>query len=142
MYQEHVSSFFFSLQHNMNLPCDSMGSFCEKKETKGNTGHDSQWRSEVKGSSVTASQDTVRCFPSSGFLPFRWEGQFAACLLMWKYRVYMFKCVCGRWWLLVRLCVQGHVFVLPPSPQAQRALKLTDLDLYRDDTKKTFPVSI
>lgn len=38
--------------------------------------------------------NTVRCFPSLGFLPFRQDGQFNGCLLMWKYTVYtVYVCV-------------------------------------------------
>lgn len=81
----------------------------------------------VRSNGHPSSSNKVRCFPSLGFLPFRQDGRFNGCLLMWKYTVYT-VCVCiqarmfGSMYVCVCLnvCAQmihrdtgSHVLVLP-----------------------------
>lgn len=104
----------------------------------------------VRSNGHPSPSNTVRCFPSLGFLPFQQESQFTGCLHMWKYTVYIqyaYVCVCVLCafkhacsapctynCLCLNVCVQmihmdagSHVLVLPlwltgHGLQQQRAL--------------------
>lgn len=47
----------------------------------------------VRSNVHPSPSNTIRCFPSLGFLPFQQEGQFSVCLQMWKYTVYVYECM-------------------------------------------------
>lgn len=83
-----VMSSKFTLIKN-NSVSDYMGQFSQRQEVKGETGG-----CGVRSNSHPPPSNTVRCFPSSGFLHFRQDDQFSGCLLMWKVTVYVCVSAC------------------------------------------------